>query len=381
MNIKNITVRLYPTKKQIKMFEKCVQYRNHCYNYGIDFVNSYYKETGKFTTFISIHKKFKEDNGNKGFEECSSKIPSYVFKDVIQAYKNFFDGRKNYPKYKNEKSIKSFPHRNDFLSIRDKHLRLEKIGWVRMKDNGRLPRGTKYKNNLKLYNCRIIYDKSGNFWYANIGIEYEIKPNKDLNKDLIIGIDLGIKDFAILSNGRVFENINKQQKILKLEKTLNKNTGIIINKFENNKGLYSNNINKLENINKTIHYKLKCIRKDYIYKTVNEIINYKPYKIVIENLNIINLVKKSNHFKGDFFNQYIGVFKKVLTNKCKEYGIELVVANKYYPSTQRCSNCGNIKKDNERLTINDRVYKCDKCGLEMDRDLNASINLRDYKDN
>lgn len=378
MDIKNITVRLYPNKKQIELFEKCVKYRNYCYNYGIDFVNRNYIETKKFTSFISICNDFKKFGLKEEFKECSSKIPPLVFKDVIQAFKNFFDGRKNYPKYKNEKTIKSFPHRNDFLSVRENHLRLEKIGWVRMKDNNRLPRGTKYKDNIKLHNCRILYDKSGKFWYANIGIEYS-KKNISLDKNLVLGIDLGIKNFAILSNGMVFKNINKDKKIINLEKEIDINTKIIMNKFKINNDLYSNNIIKLEDKNRKLHYKLKCIRKNYIYSVVNEIIKLKPYKIVIEDLEVDRLIQKSEHFKGQFYNQYLGMFKKVLNNKCYEYNIELVIADKFYPSTQKCSNCGNIKKGDDKLSLKDRIYKCNKCGLEIDRDYNASINLKNYK--
>ena len=379
--IKTITARLYPTKSQIEMFEKCVRLRNLCYNYGIDFVENNYKETGKFTTFINILKKFKEDYGDYELvKECSSKIPSLVFRDLIQAYKNYFDGRKDKPKYKYEYSYKSFPHRNDFLSIRDKHLRLEKIGWVKMKDNKRLPRGTKYKDNIILHNCRILYDKSGKFWYASIGIDCDTKSNVKLNKNLILGIDIGIKDFAILSDGTIYPSINKTSKIKHIQKNIDKTTSEIRNKFKENNNFYSNNIKKLENLNRSRYYKIKCLRLNYVKEVVKEIINKKPIKIVIEDIDLTKMIKDSDYCKGHIYNQYLGFFRKYLGNKCEENGIKLIKADRNFPSTQKCSKCGNIKKGNEKLTLEDRIYKCNECGLEIDRDLNASINLKNYKE-
>lgn len=378
--MRNITVRLYPNKEQIELFKKSVKLSNLTYNWGIDYIEENYKNTEKFITFASLVKEFKKLKDNNILElkkQCSAKVPTLTLRDLIQAYKNFFNGLKNHPKYKDSNSTISFPHRNDFISLQNNKIRFERIGWVRMKDNNRLPRGTQFKDGFKLYNCRILYDKSKQVWYSNIAINVDNKKNIELNDD-IIGIDLGIKNYATLSNGLVYEGINKSEKVLKLKNELKEIRDKKFMKYEKNKYIKSKNILKIENKERKIVSKLKDIRVNYIHKLTREIVNLRPKKIVIEDFEVMPMLSRSNT-KELFYEQNFNLFIKFLTYKCEEYNIELIKAKKYFASTQKCSKCGNIKKGKNKLGLDDRIYKCTKCGLEIDRDFNASINLKNYK--
>ena len=237
-----------------------------------------------------------------------------------------------------------------------------------------LPIDTKY------INPRISYDNK--YWYISVGIEQEEIQEELTN--ISLGIDLGVKELAVCSDGTVFKNINKTYAIRKIEKRLKGLQKQVSRKYEMNKikkggedrcqFIKTNNIIKLEKQIQQMHRKLANIRKNYLHQTTTSIVKTKPYRVVIEDLAVSNMMK-NKHLSDAIRKQCFYEFKRQLEYKCKFIGIKLVIADRFYPSSKTCSQCGEIKKD---LKLKDRVYKC-SCGLSIDRDLNASINLSRYK--
>lgn len=289
-------------------------------------------------------------------------------KDACNAYKRFFNGLSDKPKFKRKgKSKKSFYNDNVKLKVKDNKLvNIEKIGWVRT--NEQLPIGVKYSN------PRISYDNK--YWYISVGIEQEVV--KEELTDISLGIDLGLKELAVCSDGMIYKNINKSYVVKKIEKKLKRLQRQVSRKYEKNKKgkeyVKTNNIIKLEKQIQQVHRRLANIRKNYLHQTTTSIVKTKPYRVVIEDLNVRGMMK-NKHLSNAISKQGFYEFKRQLEYKCKFRGIDLVVADRFYPSSKTCSQCGEIKKD---LKLSDRVYKC-SCGLMIDRDLNASINLSKYK--
>ena len=298
----------------------------------------------------------------------SNNVAKQAVKDGCDAYKRFFKGLSDKPQFKSRrKSKKSFYNDNCKLKVKyGKFINIEKVGWI--KTNEQIPIGVKYSN------PRISYDNK--YWYISVGIEQE-----EIQEELTgvsLGIDLGLKEFAICSNGKVYKNINKSYVVRKIEKRLKRLQKQVSRKYQQNKKgkeyVKTKNIIKLEKQIQQVHRRLANIRSNYIHKTTTSIVKTKPYRVVIEDLNVKGMMK-NKHLSDAIRKQGFYEFKRQLEYKCKFRGIELVVADRFYPSSKTCSQCGEIKKD---LKLKDRVYKC-SCGLSIDRDLNASINLSRYK--
>jgi len=196
-----------------------------------------------------------------------------------------------------------------------------------------------------------------------------------------MGIDLGVKDFAVCSDGKVYKNINKSSRIRKLEKKLKREQRRLSRKYESLKKSKNNlkgeaarqNICKQKLKVQKLYYKIDCIRTDYINKVISELVKTKPIWIALEDLNVKGMVK-NKHLSKAVSQQKFFEFRTKLTAKCKEYGIELRLVDRFYPSSKLCHNCGCTKSD---LKLSDRTYTCSECGYTADRDFNASLNLRD----
>lgn len=305
----------------------------------------------------------------------SRDIINITINDLNKSYINYFTKKRNKPKLKNRKSVLSFPMDYRKIKIVDNFIYISKLGLVKMKDNNRLPKGRYWTDDIKdykFYDCRVKYD--GKDWYLTLCMEFKKEKNK-LN-NFILGIDLGITTYATLSNGSKYKGINHTYKVKKLEKDIKKLDRDLMRKvFLNGKNYKSKNFKKIKKLRISKIIRLKNIRYSYIEYLTNEIIKLKPKKIIIEDLCITDMVK-NKYLCNKIYNQSFSRFSNMLEYKCKKFGIELIKANRFYPSSKKCSKCGNIKKD---LKLKDRIYKCNKCGLEIDRDLNASINLKNYK--
>ena len=218
---------------------------------------------------------------------------------------------------------------------------------------------------------------NGRCWVLTFGLE--LKNEVDIPTDNVIGIDLGIKYLAVCSDGVVYKNINKDASVKKLEKRLKRLQRQVSRKYElNKKGgnryIKTNNIKKLEKDIKNIHRRLKNIRLNHLHQTTADIVKTKPYRIVIEDLNVKGMMR-NKHLSKAVAQQKFNEFRNKLANKCNALGIELRIVDRFYPSSKLCHKCGSIKKD---LKLKDRIFNCD-CGYVEDRDYNASLNLRDAK--
>ncbi|MGO1044909.1 RNA-guided endonuclease InsQ/TnpB family protein, partial [Clostridioides difficile] len=321
-------------------------------------------------------------------KEVSSEIPQQALKDLGESFKKFFKKESFYPKFKKKgKCEVSFFHLNNKFIVEDNYIKLEKIGYVKMKDEGRLPIGNYKKDKIKVLNPRVKFNEK--YWYLSLGVEVEEKTDIKLTNESV-GVDLGIKDLAIVSNiDEPFKNINKSKEVKRLNKKLRKLQRQVSRKYDmlksgksfqkGEKLVKTQNIIKVEKQIKLVYKKLSDIRLNHIHQTTNTIVKTKPCRVVVEDLNVRGLLK-NKHLSKAISEQCFNKFITILEYKCKWNKIEFVKADRFYPSSKMCSCCGTIKKD---LKLKDRTYVCpnEECNLVIDRDKNASINLANYKSN
>ncbi|GAA0125886.1 RNA-guided endonuclease TnpB family protein [Clostridium sp. CTA-19] len=369
-------VRLYPTKEQEQKLWQSVGTARFIYNWTLAKQQENYKNGGKFISDNVLRKEItilKKTELN-WLNEVSNNVAKQAVKDACDAYKRFFNGLSDKPRFKSRRKCKpSFYNDTSKLKIKDNIVLIEKVGWITIRKNS-IPMNCKYTN------PRISFD--GKYWFIAVGIEKE-KLLVELTNESI-GIDVGVKDLAICSNGMTFKNINKTKEVKRLKKVLKRKQRKISRKYEINKiesevksrcqFKKTNNIIKLEKEIKLLHRRLANIRSNHIHQATNMIVRTKPSRVVMETLNIKNMMK-NRHLSKAIAEQSLYDFKVKMKYKCAIYGIEFVEADKWFPSSKTCSKCGAIKKD---LKLKDRVYQC-SCGLKIDRDFNASINLSRYK--
>jgi putative transposase len=388
--IKTCKVMLLPNNKQkTKLFE-CAGVARWAYNWALEQQQTNYKNGGKFLDDNVLRKKLtvlKQTDDYKWLNNYSNNITKQAIKDACIAFKNFFEERTKFPKFKSKKrSRPSFYQDISKIKITDTHIKLEKLttskkknkqklNWIRLAEKGKIPTG----DNIRYSNPRIVFD--GLNWYLTIGVE-EVEVKHE-NYTEGIGIDLGVKDLAIVSNGQKFKNINKTSKAKKLEKKLKRLQRKLSKKYELNKaqkegGEYryrkTKNIKKLEFLVLKTRRRLKNIRHNYIHQITTSLVKTKPEYVVMENLNTCGMLKNRKLSKA-IQEQLFQEFKRQIEYKCAFNGIKFILADKFYPSSKTCSNCGSVK---DKLSLSERTYKCDECGYEIDRDLNASINLKNY---
>ena len=381
--IKTIRVMLLPNNKQkTKLF----QYANtarFAYNWSLGREQDNYKKGGKFISDNDLRKEFtqlKKTDEYVWLNNISNNVTKQAIKDACLAYKNFFKGYTKFPRFKSKKhSTPKFYQDNVQIKFTDTHVKVEgfavskkknkqKINWIRLAEHGRIP-----TENVKYMNPRIKYD--GLNWYITVGVECEDSTTSPQNEG--IGIDLGIKDLAICSDGSKYKNINKTQRVKKLEKRKRRLQRSISRRYEKNKkgGSYckTSNIIKREEKLLRVYHKLTNIRQNYLHQVTTEIINRKPKFIVLEDLNVKGMMK-NKHLSKSVQQQCFGEFRRQIEYKSAWNNIHVVIADRFFPSSKLCSCCGNIKKD---LKLSDRVYRCE-CGNIIDRDYQASLNLKRY---
>ena len=380
--VKAIKVMLIPNNvQQTKLFQYAGASR-FAYNWALAREKENYEKGGRFIPDTELRKEFTRLRNSDEYAwllNVSNNVTKQAIKDACSAYKNFFKGLQRYPRFKaKKKSMPKFYQDNIKIQFRDTHVKFEgfsfsrkankqKLNWVKLAEHGRIPTDVKYRN------PRVSFD--GLNWWISVCVEF---PDcRDRSNHDGIGIDLGIKDLAICSDGNTYKNINKSQTVKKLEKCKRRLQRSISRKYEHNKkgGSYckTNNIVKKEKLLLKVNHRLANIRKDYLNQTTSEIVNRKPRFICIEDLNVSGMIK-NRHLSKAVQNQGFFEFRKQLEYKCNDRGIQLIVADRFYPSSKRCSCCGKIKKD---LRLSDRTYKCE-CGNVIDRDFQASLNLKAY---
>lgn len=367
--MKSIKVRIRPTLEQEKQLWKSVGTARWAYNWALDRQLQNYKEGNKFISDNELRKELTQLKKTKEFSwlyDVSNNITKQAIKDLCLAYKRFFKGQSKHPRFKSRKNSKlSFYNDNEKLKVKEKSVLIEKVGWI--KTSEQIPMNVKYKN------PRISYDNK--YWYLSIVIDRE-KTEIELT-DEVLGIDVGISELAICSDGQRFGNINKTSKVKRLEKRKRKLQRQVSRKYkmnkEENRFIKTSNIIKLEKRINLIQRRLNNIRQNHIFQTANAIVKTKPSKIAMEDLNITGMMK-NKHLSKAISNQKLYELKRVIKYKCEWLGIKFIDVDRFFPSSKTCSGCGQV---NSNLKLSDRVYSCE-CGLEMDRDLNAAINLKRY---
>lgn len=344
------------------------------YNWALDKETDNYEKGNKFINDKVLRRemtKLKKEEDFKWLCEVGSNVLKQSVKDLCLAYKKFFDKKASFPKYKSRKNNISFYVNYESMKKTQNGVRCEKLGNIKTAE----PLPKLLKGEKHYLDPHISYD--GKYWY--IGFTRKIKIHKTELNDIAIGIDLGIKNLATCSNEKVYRNINKTKKVRKLKKKLKRLQRKVSKKYLMNKDgekfVKTKNIIKLERKIKLINRTLTNIRVNHTHQVTTEIVKTKPSKIVMETLRITNMLK-NKHLSKAIAEQGFYRFISFIEYKCKLYGIELERVPTLYPSSKKCSHCGAIKKD---LKLSDRTYHCECCGLTIDRDYNASLNLANYK--
>ena len=370
----SIKVRLEPNNKQNSKLFQASGTARFIYNWTLAKQEENYKNGGKFISDNDLRKEItllKKTEKYQWLNLVSNNIAKQAVKDGCEAYKKFFKKLADKPKFKSRKNSKpSFYHDTDKIKFTQSHVQLEKLGKVKLSEYNRIPTNVKYAN------PRVTYD--GVHWYISVGIEAAQETVKLTGES--IGIDVGIRDLAICSNREdPYKSINKMKKVKKLEKRLRRLQRKVSKKYQLNKkgGSYvkTSNIIKLEKNIIRLHKHLDNIRTDYRHKITTEIVKTKPSRIVMESLNVKGMMK-NRHLSKAIAKQGFFEFKTMIKYKAEKYGIEFVEADKWYPSSKTCSECGYIKP---KLSLSERTFVCECCGAVIDRDKNASINLSRYK--
>ena len=385
------------------------------YNWALAEEMENFKQNKKFISDGDLRKKFtqlKKEKEYSWLNEISTNVTKQAIKDCCSAYKRYFNKQKekgyikytkkkiqkasrlnkpltvydmqHHPKFKRKKdTTPSFYIDTYKIKFTSTHVKMEgfasskkknkqKLNWIKLAEKDKIPFG----KNIKYYNPRVKFD--GLDWWLTVGIEECICPKSYENQG--IGIDLGIKDLAICSNGITYKNINKTAKIKKLEKKRRKLQRQISRKYITNKEgrnyCKTSNIIKSEKELLKLNHRLTNIRHEYQLQVIKDIIKRKPSFITIEDLNIQGMMK-NKYLSKAIHQQALYNFIRILTYKCAWNGIELRQVDRFYPSSKTCHECGYVKKD---LKLSDRIYVCPSCGNVIDRDYQASLNLRDCKE-
>lgn len=383
--IKSIKVRLNPNNKQLTKLFQYAGCDRFAYNWAISREQDNYKQGNKFLSDSELRKEFtqlKKQSEYQWLNEVSNNVTKQAIKDACNTYKRFFKGQCKYPKFKSKKhSTPSFYQDNIKIQFTDTHVKVEsfsmskkqnkqKLNWIKLCEKGRIPTDCKYMN------PRFTYD--GLYWYVSVGIE--VNDNTTLPSNEGIGIDLGIKDLAICSDGNTYKNINKTQTVKKLEKKKRRLQRSISRKYEENKKGASycktSNIIKSEKELLKLNHRLTNIRQNYLHQTSAKIVKREPSFICIEDLNVSGMMK-NKHLSKAVQQQGFYEFRRQIEYKTMWNNIPVVIADRFFPSSKLCSCCGSIKKD---LKLSDHIYKCE-CGNIIDRDYQAALNLKQYGEN
>ena len=376
--LKSFKTEINPTEEQKVKIRKTIGTCRYIYNFYLAHNKELHDNGEKFMSGKSfsvwLNNEYLPKNPDKlWIKEVSSKSVKRSIENGCVAFTRFFKHQSAFPNFKKKgkSDVKMYFVKNNPKDCRcERHrMNIPSLGWVRIKEKGYVPT-TKDGYVIKSGHVSIKADR----YYVSVLIEIPNNKTVDNFKEGI-GIDLGLKDFAIVSNGKTYKNINKSAKLKKLEKQLIREQRSLSRKYENIKKGESTqraNIQKQKLKVQKLHHKIDNIRTDYINKTIAEMVKTKPSYITIEDLNVSGMMK-NKHLSKAVASQKFYEFRTKLQAKCKENGIELRVVDRWYPSSKTCHCCGAIRKD---LKLSDRIFQCD-CGYIEDRDFNAALNLRD----
>ena len=383
--IKSIKVRLHPNKKQLTKLFRYANCARFAYNWVIYREQENYNCGNKFLSDNDLRKEFtqlKKREDYKWLNHVSNNVPKQAIKDACNTYKRFFKGQCQYPKFKSKKRSKpSFYQDNVAIKFTDTHVKVEgfsmsrkrnkqQLNWIRLCEKGRIPTDCKYMN------PRFTYD--GIYWYITVSVEVDDISSVTTNDG--VGIDLGIKDLAVCSDGNTYKNINKTNKVKKIEKRKRRLQRSVSRKYNMNKRgeryKKTSNIIKREKELLKLSRRLTNIRRNHLHQITSKIVKRKPSFICIEDLNVSGMMK-NKHLSKAVQQQGFYEFRRQIEYKSAWNNIPIIIADRFFPSSKLCSCCGMINRD---LKLSDRIYRCD-CGNIIDRDFQASLNLKQYGEN
>lgn len=376
--LKSFKTEINPSEEQKVKIRKTIGTCRFVYNFYLAHNKGLYDNGEKFMSSnkfrVWLNNEYLPEHPEYlWIKEAYSKAVTQSVNNGQTAFTRFFNHESAFPNFKKKgrSDVKMYFVKNNPRDCRcERHrINIPSLGWVRIKEKGYIPT-TKDGYVIKSGTVSIKADR----YYVSVLVEIPNNRKAD-NSNEGIGIDLGLKDFAIVSNGKTYKNINKSARLKKLEKQLIREQRCLSRKYEN---LKKGEVTQRANIQKQklkvqkLHHKIDNIRTDNINKTIVEIVKTKPSYITIEDLNIKGMMK-NRHLSKAVASQKFYEFRKKLQVKCNENGIELRVVDRWYPSSKTCHCCGSVKKD---LKLSDRIFKC-SCGYIEDRDFNAALNLRD----
>ena len=384
--IKSMKVRLLPNNKQLTKLFQYAGCGRFAYNWAIAREQENHKLGNKFLSDCDLRKEFtqlKKQENHKWLTNISNDVTKQAIKDACNSYKRVFKGQSKYPKFKSKKRSKpSFYQDGVKIKFTDTHVKIEgfavskkknkqRLNWIKLCEKGRIPTNCKYMN------PRFTFD--GLHWWVSVSVEVDDSTNAP-PKSEGVGIDLGLKDLAICSNGNTYKNINKTNKVKKIEKRKRRLQRSISRKYNMNKEGESykktSNIVKREKELLKVTKRLTNIRRNHLHQITSEIVKRKPSFICIEDLNVSGMMR-NKHLSKAIQQQGFYEFRRQIEYKSAWNNIPVIIADRFFPSSKLCSCCGVIKKD---LKLSDRIYRCD-CGNVIDRDYQASLNLKQYGEN
>ena len=378
--LKSFKTEINPTEEQKVRIRRTIGTCRYVYNFYLGHNKALHDNGEKFMTgkdfSLWLNNEYIPNNPDKTWiREVYSKAVKKSIEDRCTAFTRFFKHQSDFPKFKKKgkSDVKMYFVRNNPKDCQcERHrLKIPTLGWIRIKEKGYIPT----TKDGYMIRSGTVSVKAGRF-YVSVLVEIP-DVNIDNSSNEGIGIDLGLKDFAIISNGKTYRNINKSAGLKKLEKQLIREQRSLSRKYESLKKGESTqraNIQKQKLKVQKLHHKMDNIRTDYINKTIAEIVKTKPSYITIEDLNVKGMMKNRCLSKA-VASQKFYEFRTRLKAKCDENGIELRVADRFYPSSKTCHHCGSVRKN---LKLSDRIYRCE-CGYVADRDFNAALNLKDAK--
>ena len=377
--LKSFKTEINPSEEQKARIRKTIGTCRFIYNFYLAHNKELYDNGEKFMSSsrfrVWLNNEYLPQHPEYSWiKEAYSKAVTQSVNNGQTAFTRFFHHESAFPKFKKKSrsDVKMYFVKNntkDCLCERHR-IKIPSLGWVRIKEKGYIPT-TKDGYVIKSGSVSMKADR----FYVSVLVDIPESKTANNSSNEGIGIDLGLKDFAVISNGKTYKNINKTARIKELEKQLIREQRSLSRKYDNLKkggATQRANIQKQKLKVQKLHHKLDNIRTDYINKTIAEIVKTKPSHITLEDLNVKGMMK-NRHLSKAVASQKFYEFKVKLQAKCNENGIELRVADRWYPSSKLCHRCGSIKKD---LKLSDRIYKC-SCGYIEDRDFNAALNLKD----
>lgn len=380
--LKSYKTELYPNEEQAKKIRQTIGTCRFIYNFYLGHNKEVYTNEQRFVSGMSfsvwLNNSFIPNNPEyRWIKNVSSKAVKQSIMNAEKAFKQFFKGKSKFPRFKKKsrQNVKAyFPKNNKYDWVCERHrIKIPTLGFVRLKEKGYIPTNADIRSGT-------VSVQAGRYF---VSVLVEVPDVQQVPTEYTpgIGLDLGLKSFVI-SSGRAkpFPSLSKSKRVKKVERKLRREQKRLSRKYESRKrgektATYSANINKQVKKVQALHFRLTNIKTDYLNKVVAELVKTKPAFITIEDLNVRGMMQ-NRHLARAIAGQKFYEFRTKLTNKAKQLGIEVRVVDRFYPSSKLCSCCGVIKSD---LKLSDRVYTCSSCGMEMDRDFNASQNLANAK--